>query len=85
MGNKWLKRLYVRARYSLMLMSILHALAMTAPHDSLSKIVYRLRGRETKIGKMLASLRVYSLKKLDLIWLLLRTMWIEIGSKEGTI
>ena len=29
-----------------MLMSILHALAMTAPHDSLSKIFYRLRGIE---------------------------------------
>jgi len=44
-----LKRMYLRIRYSLTLKSILHVMAMNAPHDILRIPLYRLRG--TKIGK----------------------------------
>lgn len=44
-----LKKMYRRIRYSLTLNSILHVISMNSPHDSLSKIFYRMRG--TKIGK----------------------------------
>jgi acetyltransferase-like isoleucine patch superfamily enzyme len=46
---KKLKKVYTRIRYSLTLQTILHTLAMNAPHDAISKIFYRLRG--TKIGQ----------------------------------
>lgn len=40
---------YKRIRYSLTLRTILHVLAMNAPHPSLGTLLYRLRG--TRIGK----------------------------------
>lgn len=42
-------KIYRRLRYSLFFKGVLHFLAMNSPHDSISKIFYRMRG--TKIGK----------------------------------
>ncbi|HED00852.1 MAG TPA: acyltransferase [Proteobacteria bacterium] len=47
--KKLIRRFYVRMRYSLILKSILHILAMNVPHDKLRQMFYRLRG--TKIGR----------------------------------
>jgi len=44
-----LKKIYLRLRYSLMIKSVLHVLAMNAPHDFFKIPLYRMRG--TRIGK----------------------------------
>lgn len=40
---------YKRVRYSMVLKTVLHSLAMNSPHNSIAVFFYRLRG--TKIGK----------------------------------
>ncbi|NJD77606.1 MAG: acyltransferase [Candidatus Methanoperedens sp.] len=44
-----LKKIYLRVRYCMILKSILHVLAMNAPHDFIRIPLYRMRG--SKIGK----------------------------------